>query len=352
MRAYRVKEFGKSIVEEILPDPKPVRGEVVVAVHTCGLCHSDVHFHDGHINLGGGNHLPLQAAGATLPLTLGHEIYGHIVDFGPESGLTASDLGRHVIVYPWIGCGECEACLAGQDNACAAPQNLGLQRPGGFGEKVLVPDPKFLVDAHGIDSGIGGIYACAGLTSYSALKKVPQRSGWSAIIGMGGVGLMGLAIAKATGFEKVLAIDVDDKRLELAKAGYGADYIVNGKDPGAVSKIMAKTGGVHSVVDFVGSDETAALALALLSRGGTYINVGLFGGRLQFPLAVLALRQITIYGSFVGTLTEFRELIDFVRVGKIKPVPIVNTPISRLNDSLVALRAGTVQGRQIMMHGA
>jgi threonine dehydrogenase-like Zn-dependent dehydrogenase len=94
----------------------------------------------------GGAHLPLQAVGANLPLTLGHEIYGHILDYGPEAGLTEDDRGRPVIVYPWIGCGECEACRNGLDNACLAPQsdhqNLGLQRPGGFGEKVIVRDPR------------------------------------------------------------------------------------------------------------------------------------------------------------------------------------------------------------------
>jgi D-arabinose 1-dehydrogenase-like Zn-dependent alcohol dehydrogenase len=352
MKAYRVQQFGKPMAEEVLPDPTPVEKQVIVKVHACGLCRSDLHFQEGHLNLGGGAHLPLQAVGANLPLTLGHEIYGHILDYGPEAGLTEDDRGRPVIVYPWIGCGECEACRNGLDNACSAPQNLGLQRPGGFGEKVVVRDPRFLVDAQGVDPSAGGIYACAGLTSYSALKKVPNRTGWTAIIGMGGVGLMGLAVAKGIGFEKVLAIDINDERLTLAETEYGADLVANSRNADITSAILKKTGGINAVVDFVGSEQTSALALGLLSRGGTYVNVGLFGGELRIPLAALTLRQLAIHGSFVGTLTEMRELIDYVRAGKIKPIPIATAPIGSLNDRLAELLAGKIQGRQVLVHDA
>jgi D-arabinose 1-dehydrogenase-like Zn-dependent alcohol dehydrogenase len=356
MKAYRVQQFGKPMAEEVLPDPTPVEKQVIVKVHACGLCHTDLHFHEGHINLGGGAHLPLEAAGANLPLTLGHEIYGHILDYGPKAGLAEEDRGRPVIVYPWIGCGECEACRNGLDNACLAPQsdhqNLGLQRPGGFGEKVVVRDPRFLVDAQGVDPSAGGIYACAGLTSYSALKKVPNRTGWTAIIGMGGVGLMGLAVAKGIGFEKVLAIDINDERLTLAETEYGADLVANSRNADITSAILKKTGGINAVVDFVGSEQTSALALGLLSRGGTYVNVGLFGGELRIPLAALTLRQLAIHGSFVGTLTEMRELIDYVRAGKIKPIPIATAPIGSLNDRLAELLAGKIQGRQVLVHDA
>jgi D-arabinose 1-dehydrogenase-like Zn-dependent alcohol dehydrogenase len=352
MKAYRIQQFGKPMSEEVLPDPTPVEKQVMVKVHACGLCHSDLHFQEGHLNLGGGAHLPLQAVGANLPLTLGHEIYGHILDYGPEAGLTEDDRGRPVIVYPWIGCGECEACRNGLDNACSAPQNLGLQRPGGFGEKVVVRDPKFLVDAQGVDASTGGIYACAGLTSYSALKKVPNRAGWTAIIGMGGVGLMGLAVAKGIGFEKVLAIDISDERLTLAQTEYGADLVANSQSGDITPAILKKTGGINAVVDFVGSEQTAALALGLLSSGGTYVNVGLFGGELRIPLPVLNLRQLAIHGSFVGTVTEMRELIDYVRAGKIKPIPIATAPIGSVNDRLAELLAGKVQGRQVLVHDA
>ncbi|MBB3458288.1 D-arabinose 1-dehydrogenase-like Zn-dependent alcohol dehydrogenase [Rhizobium sp. BK313] len=349
MKAFRVKEFGKPVVEEILPDPVPTGKQVVVRVHSCGLCHSDVHFQEGYINLGGGGRLPLEAAGAHLPLTMGHEIYGYISDFGPQSGLQEADRNRPVIVYPWIGCGECDACQAGYDNACTRPQNLGLQRPGGYADKVVVRDAKFLIDATGIDATIGGVYACSGLTSYSALRKVPTRQGWVGIIGMGGVGLMGLSIAKGIGFEKVAAIDINNSRLELAQNEFGADLVANSQSPDAATVVLDQTGGLQAIVDFVGSDQTCALAMGLLAPGGTYVNVGLFGGQLRLPLAVLSLKQLTIRGSYVGSLAELHELIEHVRAGNIKPIPVTSRPFSTLNEGLAALQSGLVQGRQVLV---
>ncbi len=353
MQSYQLKEFGGQIAEEIFADPVPTATEVIVRVHACGLCHSDVHFHNGHINLGGDAKLPLEAAGAKLPLTLGHEIFGYIQAFGPLAKLTAKDIGRPVIVYPWIGCGECAPCKAGLDNACIeTPQNLGLQRPGGYGDKVVVRDEKYLVDATGIDPTIGGIYACSGLTSYSALQKVPANRGWVGIIGMGGVGLMGLSIAKGTGFEKVVAIDIDDDRLALAHDEYRADLVVNSTKAQATSNLLAATGGLTAIIDFVGSDQTSKLAFEVLAPGGTYVNVGLFGGELRIPLAVLSLRQFTIRGSYVGSLGELKDLVDHVREGNIRPIPVTTAPFNEtnVNDGLAALRAGKIKGRRVLFH--
>jgi propanol-preferring alcohol dehydrogenase len=145
MRAFQVVEFGAPLVSRVVPDPQPGARDVMVDVVSCGLCHSDAHFQQGHISLGGDQKLPVTMLGIQTPATLGHEIYGRISSFGQASGLTRSDFGRSVIVYPWIGCGQCEACLAGQDNECPSPEFLGVQRPGGHGEKVVVRDAKFLV---------------------------------------------------------------------------------------------------------------------------------------------------------------------------------------------------------------
>jgi propanol-preferring alcohol dehydrogenase len=125
MKSYQVVEFGRPIVPNILVDPTVWESQVVVDVASCGLCHSEIIFHEGHINLGGGAKLAPRNIGADVPLTLGQEIFGYISAFGPQSGLTKSDIRRPVIVYPWIGGGKCEACLDGRDNECPALQNLG-----------------------------------------------------------------------------------------------------------------------------------------------------------------------------------------------------------------------------------
>ncbi|HLE99594.1 MAG TPA: alcohol dehydrogenase catalytic domain-containing protein, partial [Gaiellaceae bacterium] len=214
MKAYLLEEFGADLVERELEDPVPAGREVLIRALSSGLCHSDLHFHEGFIDLGGGQHLDVENIGIHLPTALGHEVYGRIEDFGPESGLTADDRERLVIVYPWLGCGECELCTSGRDNMCPAQNGIGVQQPGGYAEKIIVRDAKYLIDAAGIDPVLAGSYACSGLTAYSALEKLgPIQDEWIAIIGLGGVGLMALAIAKGTGFGKVVAIDIDDAKL-------------------------------------------------------------------------------------------------------------------------------------------
>ena len=350
MRAFQVREFAAPIVARDLPDPHPQAGAVIVAVASCGLCHTDAHLHQGHISLGGDQKLPLSAMGVATPATLGHEIFGHIAAFGPASGLTAADLGRPVIVYPWIGCGRCEACLAGRDNECPIPQSLGMQRPGGHGERVVVRDAKFLIDAQGLNPDYAGIYACCGLTAYSALRKIERHDGPIGIIGMGGLGLMALSIAKAMGLSSVVAMDIDDAKLTLARQDYDAEFVFNSHSGDVGEQVPKATGGLAGVVDFVGAQQTANLAVSVLRTGGTYVNVGMMGGALEMPLGMLAQRQLVLRGSYTGTLDELRELVVLARAGKIKSIPIQTEPIERINDGLARLRAGKVTGRIVHQH--
>jgi propanol-preferring alcohol dehydrogenase len=352
MKAYLLDEFGAALAEREVDDPQPTGKEVLVRVLSTGLCHSDLHFQDGFFDLGGGHHLPISEIGFTLPAALGHEVYGLIEDFGPESGLGAGDRDRAVIVYPWLGCGECEFCTSGRDNMCPAPQQIGVQRPGGYAEKVVVPDARFLVDAQGIDPVLAGSYACSGLTAYSALKKLGAiQDRWIAIIGLGGVGLMALAVAKGIGFEKVVAIDIDDAKLKTASEDYGADKVFNARSDDVVGAIVSEVGRLAGVVDFVGSSESVGQAAGLLNGGGVSVTVGLFGGELRFPLPALAVQQLQFRGSFTGTLAELGELIGFVRQGRIKPIPAKPVPAASVNDSMQQLREGHVTGRLVLTHG-
>lgn len=351
MKAYLLEEFGADLVERELDDPVPTGREVLVRVLSTGLCHSDLHFHEGFIDLGGGHHLDVENIGIHLPIALGHEVYGRIEDFGPESGLSADDRERLVIVYPWLGCGECELCTSGRDNMCPAQNGIGVQQPGGHAEKIIVRDTRYLIDATGIDPVLAGSYACSGLTAYSALTKLgPLHDEWIAIIGLGGVGLMALAVAKGIGFEKVVAIDIDDAKLKIAGDDYGAGRTFNARNGDIVEAVTADVGKLAGVVDFVGSGETALQAAGLLRGGGVSVTVGLFGGELRFPLPALAVQQLQFRGSFTGTLAELAELMEFVRQGKIKPIPARPVPFADVNESIKELREGRVTGRIVLTH--
>src|SRR5512143_3291249 len=130
MQLYRqsLTGYGTPLCETVVELPRPQGSEVLVRIERCGVCHSDLHMQDGYFMLGDDKKLDVRA-GRTLPFTLGHEIAGSIESIGPDADAKP---GAEVAVYPWIGCGKCAACKAGDENICAAPRHLGVTVDGGF----------------------------------------------------------------------------------------------------------------------------------------------------------------------------------------------------------------------------
>ncbi|HVZ90453.1 MAG TPA: alcohol dehydrogenase [Rhizomicrobium sp.] len=349
MLSEAIVEFGAPLKEIETPTPVPQGSEVLLKVRNAGVCHSDVHIHDGYFDLGGGNKLPMGAI--KLPHTMGHEIEGEVLAVGPDA--TEVKIGARYAAFPWIGCGKCAACLRGEENICVGgPRQLGCSSgvPGGYATHVIVPHPRYLLDYGGADPALGAAYMCSGLTAYAAMKKVgtPGASDQVLVLGVGGVGLMGVQFARALFGRGPLAADIVEEHLDAAKrAGASATY--NTRNEGEAKKVMADTGGgAYAVVDFVGSEKTFAFASQCVRRGGRIVIVGLFGGAMQMPLPMFPLRALTIGGSFVGSLAEAKEMMALVRAGKVDPVPVTKRPLSAANQALNDLRAGKVTGRVVL----
>src|SRR6185503_15608047 len=134
--------YAAPLCETVMEAPEPRGTEVLVRISRCGVCHSDLHLHDGYFSLGGDKKLDV-TAGRALPFTLGHEIAGVVEKAGSDADVRA---GQAAAVFPWIGCGRCAACRAAEENLCAAPRHLGIQVDGGFATHVLVPHPRYLID--------------------------------------------------------------------------------------------------------------------------------------------------------------------------------------------------------------
>jgi D-arabinose 1-dehydrogenase-like Zn-dependent alcohol dehydrogenase len=344
-----VVEFGAPLKEIETPTPVPTGTEVLLKVHNAGVCHSDVHIHDGYFDLGGGNKLPMSAI--QLPHTLGHEIEGEVVAVGPE--VKGVRIGARYAAFPWIGCGKCPSCLRGEENICVGgPRQLGCNNgcPGGYATHVMVPHPRYLIDYGKTDPALGAAYMCSGVTAYAAMKKVgklgPQDQ--VLVLGCGGVGMMGVQFARALFGKGPLAADIVESHLEAAKkAGASATY--NPAKDGEAKRLMAETGGgAYAVVDFVGSEKSFAFASQAVRRGGKVIIVGLFGGAMQMPLPMFPFRAIGIQGSMVGSLDDTKEMMDLVRAGKVDPVPVTKRPLSAANDTLNDLREGRIVGRVVL----
>jgi D-arabinose 1-dehydrogenase-like Zn-dependent alcohol dehydrogenase len=339
--------YGAPLSETIATPPEPRGTEVLVRISCCGVCHSDVHLQDGHFKLTGDKKLDV-TGGRTLPFTLGHEIAGVIARAGPDAGDVRP--GAAVAVFPWIGCGACPACMAGEENLCAAPRNLGVNIDGGYATHVLVPHPRYLIDYAPLSPAFAGALMCSGLTAYAALKRLGDRAakGPVLLVGIGGVGMMGLAIARALFSHPPLVADIDAVKREAAmKAGAQAAY--DPADPAARKAVLAKTGGIHAACDFVGSDTSLAFATGVLAKGGKVVVTGLIGGSFATAIAMFPLKAMTIEGTLTGTLAEARELIALAQAGKIPPIPIAERPLSAAQASLDDLRQGRIVGRVVLV---
>jgi D-arabinose 1-dehydrogenase-like Zn-dependent alcohol dehydrogenase len=349
MLSYEVVEHGKPLQRAVRETPQPKGREVLVRITRSGVCHSDLHIWDGYFDWGGGKRFYVKDRGCVPPFTLGHEPYGVVEALGPDANGVA--VGAKRIVYPWIGCGECAMCKAEQDNYCLAPRFVGVMRPGAYSSHIVVPDAKYLVDATGIDEGFAATLACSGITTYSAVRKIPALTerDWVVVLGCGGLGLIALSILRALGIERVIACDVDDGKFAAARAA-GARETVNSRDHAAAVAQIQKISGsvVAAALDFVGMPATANLGIAVLAKGGRYILCGLFGGELQTPLPPIAQRAIGIVGSYVGNLRELREVVALAKEGKLKSTPVELRPIKEVNRTLDELKAGKILGRVVL----
>jgi D-arabinose 1-dehydrogenase-like Zn-dependent alcohol dehydrogenase len=349
MLSQAVVAFGAPLQTIDAPTPVPQGTEVLLKTHHVGVCHSDVHIHDGYFDLGHGKKLSLEAI--TLPHTMGHEIEGEVVAVGSAAQGVRS--GERYAVFPWIGCGECAACLRGEENLCARPRQIGCSPgiAGGYATHVLVPHPKYLLDFGTIPPALAAAYMCSGLTAFGAIKKVGSLMGDDriVIIGCGGVGLMGVQFAKALTGKGPIAADIDEERLAAARSA-GATATYNTKEAGAAKKLFVDTkGGAFAAVDFVGSEASFAFANAAVRKGGRIVVVGLFGGAMSMPLPMFPLRALTVMGSYVGSLREAEEMMTLVRAHKVDPIPVATRPLSEAGKTLDDLRHGRITGRVVLV---
>lgn len=347
MQSYDVVEWGKPLQHAVRETPKPGPQEVLMRLAYCGVCHSDVHIREGYFDMGGGVKNMLADRGMKLPIILGHEPIGVVAAVGAD--VTGVRVGETYLVNPWIGCGKCAACLRGQDNLCNAMAAMGMVRPGGFSTHLMVPHARYLIDVQGIDPARAAVLACSGVTAYSAAAKLgpPQDGQWIAVLGCGGLGLIAIAILQALGHKQLIACDIDDAKLAVAKAA-GAAQVLNLKTGGAAELLAMAGGGLHGMVDFVGAPSTAALALPALQKGGRFVSVGLFGGAVGIPLVALAMREIALMGSAVGSTAQIRELVALVRSGKVVLPAVQVRPLAQAEQSLRDLEAGRVTGRIVL----
>ena len=350
MKQMAITGWGEPLGLVEAPTPQPQGAEVLVRTEVCGVCHSDVHVWEGYFDFGAKGRVRFADRGAKLPFALGHEIVGTVVAAGPDA--TGVEIGKSYIVYPWIGCGSCAACLRGDELMCAQSRSLGIRCDGGYGDHVLVPHARYLVAYDGLPRELACTYACSGITAYSALKKAMPLADndWLCIIGAGGVGGSAIEMVRALTGAKLLVADIDPGKRAAALAA-GATAVVDAGAADVVKQIVEITGGgAAAVVDFVGSGETFSLSVDISRRGGRIVLVGLFGGSTTIAPLAIATKLLTIMASYVGTLDDLKEIVQLARDGRLAPIAIHPRPLGEATDALEALKRGGVKGRMVLVH--
>ena len=344
MISYQTSAPGAPLIEVETKTPEPQGSEVLIKTIACGVCHSDIHMHEGVFDLGGGKQLEVGREG----MVLGHEIFGEVIALGPDA--QDAEIGDRCVVFPWIGCGECAACKRGDEQLCTPGCALGIAHAGGFADHVMVPHSRYLFDKGDVMDSLAATYACSGLTAYGALKKIGKLHEGDdiVIIGAGGVGMMAIQIARALGMDPIV-VDIDDDKLEAARA-LGVNRSYNSSELQTAKDIRKTTGGAYAALDFVGAEASVSYGLGCLRKGGMLIIVGLYGGSLTLPIPFIPMNARIIQGSYVGGLEDMAELMAMVREGKIAPIQITERPLKEANQALIDLKAGNVRGRQVLIN--
>ncbi len=312
--------------------PAPEAGEVVVRIGAAGACHSDLHLMEW----------PEGQLPWTLPFTLGHENAGWVEATG--AGVTNFRKGDAVLVYgPW-GCGTCRPCRLGRENYCERARELGsagggLGRDGGMAEYMVVPSARLLVPIGKLDPVTAAPLADAALTPYHAIAKSRDRlfpGATAVVIGAGGHGQMAIQLLRATTGARVIVVDTDERKLQIARA-LGAEA-VSRNDPG---------NGADLVLDMVGSDTTLALAAKSVRTEGRIVIIGLAGGKL--PLDFFRIPYgAEVATSYWGTVTELMELVTLAQTNKLR-LEVEKYPLDRAMDAYARLRRGDVRGRAVIV---
>ena len=347
MKSAQIIEPNKPLEINETELPKPNGNQVVVKVKSTGGCHSDLHLWEGGYDTGDG-FMKVTDRGVKFPVTPGHEVVGNVEEIGDS--VQGVDIGDLVLVYPWIGCGQCTTCEKGNTNLCESPKSLGVFQDGGYAEYVLVPDSKFLAKIDNLDPDAAASLACSGLTAFTAVRKALTNNPENIlIVGAGGLGLMGVQITNALTKANIICADLDDEKLNSAKK-LGATHIINTKQSDAVKEIMSicNEKGVDSIIDFVNAPPTVKMDLSLIRKRGNIILVGLFGGSVELPLVSVPLKAITIQGAYTGNYNDMVELIKLAQRGVINPIVSKHYKLDDANIALNDLKNRKIIGRAVI----
>src|SRR4051812_24706820 len=333
-KAAVVHDFSSELAIEQVPQVPLLDGQIRVKVEASGLCHTDIHAAHGD--------WPIKPSPPFVP---GHEGVGIVEELG--TGVTELALGDRVAL-PWLGyaCGTCDHCVSGWETLCLEQKNMGYTIDGGLGEYATAYARYVVKVPEGVDPFDAAPLTCAGVTTYKAVKVAGTRpSDLVAVFGVGGLGHLAIQYAAIAG-GRVVAIDITDDKLELART-LGAEYTVNAVKQDPIEAIQ-RLGGVDQAIALAVSPKAFEQAYGSLRRGGTLVFVALPAENdVTIPIFQTVLNGITIVGSIVGTRADLREVIELHAARKTRVIRETR-PLADVNEAIADVEASRVAARIVL----
>ena len=335
MKAVVVNPEGTNVQLIENKELRPLEtGEALVDIEYCGVCHTDLHVAHGDF-------------GKVPGRVLGHEGIGIVKEIAPDvKSLKVGD--RVSVAWFFEGCGTCEYCTTGRETLCRTVKNAGYSVDGGMAEQCIVTADYAVKVPEGLDPAQASSITCAGVTTYKAIKEAQLQPGqWTVIFGAGGLGNLAVQYAKKVFNAHVVAVDINNDKLALAKE-VGADIVINGHEVEDVAAlIQEKTGGAHSAVVTAVSKVAFNQAVDSVRAGGRVVAVGLPSEMMDLSIVKTVLDGIQVIGSLVGTRKDLEEAFQFGSEGLVVPV-VQKRPVSDAVDVFDEMEAGTIQGRMVL----
>ena len=335
MKAVVVNPEGTNVQLIENKELRPLEtGEALVDIEYCGVCHTDLHVAHGDF-------------GKVPGRVLGHEGIGIVKEISPDvKSLKVGD--RVSVAWFFEGCGACEYCTTGRETLCRTVKNAGYSVDGGMAEQCIVTADYAVKVPEGLDPAQASSITCAGVTTYKAIKEAQLQPGqWTVIFGAGGLGNLAVQYAKKVFNAHVVAVDINNDKLALAKE-VGADIVINGHEVEDVAAlIQEKTAGAHSAVVTAVSKVAFNQAVDSVRAGGRVVAVGLPSEMMDLSIVKTVLDGIQVIGSLVGTRKDLEEAFQFGAEGLVAPV-VQKRPVSDAVDVFDEMEAGTIQGRMVL----
>ncbi|MGH7699127.1 MAG: L-threonine 3-dehydrogenase [Gemmatimonadales bacterium] len=332
MQAIVKEGRGPGLKVKAVPEPVPGPGEVLIAVRHAGVCGTDLHIADWD---------PWAEGRIRPPLVLGHEFAGEIVATG--EGVAELKPGQAVTAEGHLVCGHCLQCRTGNSHICRNTRIIGVDRDGAFAEFVVMPETNVLT-LDGIPTEIGAIMDPVGNAFHTVLTaEIPGSTVF--VVGCGPIGCFAVGVARAAGAAKVIASDVNPRRLALAER-MGAQVLLNAARDDVVGAVLAETGGEGAdvVCEMSGVPSALKQALRAVRLGGRVQLLGLPPGAVPLDLAGdVIFKGITLYGVTGRRMYEtWNQMRRFLSTGMLDPHPVITHrfPLARIDDALAAIRSG------------